>query len=90
MSTARPAADEGSVTTPGDTDDLVPAVAATPAGDALAAALDAVAALYDDALERIAHLAETWDVVDAPADDVRVLRLTERPTVGQRVEHVAA
>ena len=58
----------------------------TPAGDACAAALDAVARIHDDALATIARLAETWD---AP-EDVRVVRLAERPTVAQRAEPAAA
>ncbi|WP_138760402.1 hypothetical protein [Modestobacter altitudinis] len=72
------------MTTPGttatDTED-------TAAGLALAEALHAVARLHEDAMSTIAQLAETGD---APADQVRVLRLAERPTVSQRPEAAAA
>ncbi|MBB3677176.1 hypothetical protein [Modestobacter versicolor] len=78
------------MTTPATTDDVVLAAEETPAGVALAAGLEAVAGLHDEALDRIAHLADTWAAADAPADEVRVLRLAERPTVGQRVEAAAA
>jgi hypothetical protein len=60
---------------------------ATAAAVALDAGLDAVAGLYTDAMECIAHLAETWD---QPEDDAPVVRLTERPTVIQRAEAAAA
>jgi hypothetical protein len=85
------------VTTPGTTEDLADAAEETAAGVALAAGLDAVARLHDDALHLLAHLAETWDqpaeadqAADQPADEVRVLRLAERPVVAQRVEAAAA
>ena len=69
------------------TDDLIAEDGVTPVGDAFAAALDAVARIHDDALAAIARLAESWD---APDDDVRVVRLAERPTVAHRVEAAAA
>ena len=72
------------MTTPGTTDDLARAAGETAAGAALAAGLDAMARLYDDALARIASLA------DQPRDDVQVLRRAELPTVDQRVEAAAA
>jgi hypothetical protein len=75
------------VTTLGTTADLAPDAEETASGAALAAGLDAVARLYDDALDRIDHLAETWDQAD---DEVRVLRPAERPTVTLRVEAAAA
>jgi hypothetical protein len=75
------------VTTPGTTDDLASAAEETTASAALAAGLDALTHLHDDALARIAHLADTWD---QPQDDVRVLRRAELPTVAHRVEAAAA
>jgi hypothetical protein len=79
------------VTTPETTDDLALEVE-QPAGAAilevaLAEGLDAVARLHEAALDLIAHLAETWN---SPDDEVRVLRLAERPAVSQRVEAAAA
>jgi len=72
------------VTTPGttatDTED-------TAAGVALTEALQAVARLHDEAMSTIAQLAE---IRDAPVDQVRVVRLAERPTVAQRIEAEAA
>ena len=59
----------------------------TAAGLALAEALSAVARLHDDAMATIAQLAETGDAPDA---EERVVRLAERPTVGQRTEAAAA
>ena len=80
------------MTTQGTTEDLASVAEETVAGAALAAGLDAVARLHEEAMELIAHLADTWDepADDAQADDVRVLRLAERPTVAQRVESAAA
>jgi hypothetical protein len=75
------------VTTPEMTDDLMLEDGETPVGAAYTAGLDAVARLHDDALDGIARLAETWD---SPADEVRVLRLAERPMVTQRAEAAAA
>ena len=75
------------MTTTGTTDDRVSAVEETAAGAALAAGLDALARLRDDALAHIAHLADTWD---HPQDDVRVLHRAELPTVTHRVEATAA
>ncbi|WP_216870516.1 hypothetical protein [Modestobacter excelsi] len=72
------------MTTPGTT---ATDVEDTAAGLALAEALHAVARLHDDAMSTIAQLAETGD---APADPVQVVRLAERPTVGQRSEAAAA
>jgi hypothetical protein len=72
------------VTTPGTT---ATDAEDTAAGLALAEALHAVARLHDDAMAAIAQLAEAWD---APAEPVRVVRLAERPTVGQRIEAAAA
>jgi hypothetical protein len=87
-----PAADTGDVTTQGTTDDLASAAEETAAGAALAAGLDAVARLHDDAMAVIARLAEGQEAAgdDQAQDDVRVLRLAERPTVAQRVETAAA
>ena len=92
MAAGRPTADTGVVTTQGTTDDRVRAVEETAAGAALAAGLDAVARLHDQAMELIAHLADTWDqpAADGQGDGVRVLRLAERPTVTQRAENAAA
>jgi hypothetical protein len=72
------------VTTPGTT---ATDAEDTAAGLALAEALQAVARLHDDAMATIAQLAETGD---APAEPVRVVRLAERPSVGQRIEAAAA
>ena len=80
------------MTTPGTTDDVATDVEETAAGLALAAGLDAVARLHDDALHAIAQLAENWDADsgDADEDGVRVVRLAERPRVTQRTEAAAA
>ena len=75
------------MTTPGTTDDVATDVEETAAGLALAAGLDAVARMHDDALHAIAQLAEDWD---ADEDEVRVVRLAERPRVTQRAEAAAA
>ena len=75
------------MTTPGTTTDVATDVEETAAGLALAAGLDVVARLHDDALHAIAQLAEDWD---ADEDEVRVVRLAERPRVTQRAEAVAA
>ncbi|WP_369140343.1 hypothetical protein [Modestobacter versicolor] len=85
------------MTTPGTTE-LALEAEETAAAAALTAGLAAVAELYDEALSRIAALAEHGDQADAtdvdeagtPADEVRVLRMAERPVVGQRVESAAA
>jgi hypothetical protein len=86
-----PTADTGDVTTQGTTDDLASAAEETAAGAALAAGLDAVARLHDDAMAVIARLAECQEAAgdDQAPDDVRVLRLAERPTVAQRVDTAA-
>jgi hypothetical protein len=55
--------------------------------EAHATALDAVARIHDAALAAIADLAATWETA---GDDVRVVRLAERPTVALRIEAVAA
>jgi hypothetical protein len=81
----RRTADEWSVTISGTTADRTTGAEETAATAALAAGLDAVAQLYDDAMDLIAHLAETWD----SPEEVRVVRLAERPTVSQRVEAAA-
>jgi len=86
---APPTADTGDVTTQGTTDDLAGTAEETAAGAALAAGLDAVARLHDDAMAVIARLAEGRGD-DQAQDDVRVLRLAERPTVAQRVDTAAA
>jgi hypothetical protein len=72
------------VTTPGTT---ATDAEDTAAGVALTEALQAVARLHEDAMSTIAQLAETGD---APAEPVRVVRLAERPSVGQRIEAAAA
>jgi len=79
-------ADEQGMTSPAPTDDRA-AAEGTPIDVAHAAGIDAVARLHDDALRLIASLAEAWA---APVEDVRVLRLAERPTVAQRDDAVAA
>ena len=73
------------MTTPGSTD--AAAVEETPAGLALAAGLEAVGRLHDDALHSIAQLAENWDTDE---EEVRVVHLAERPQVTQRAEATAA
>jgi hypothetical protein len=79
------------VTTPGTTENPTTEVAASAAGAALAEGLEAVARLHDEAMDRIAQLAEDGAVPeDAPEDEVRVLRLLERPDVLQRAEPAAA
>jgi hypothetical protein len=81
------------VTTQGTTEDLAGAAEETVAGGALAAGLAAVAGLHDEAMAFIARLAETWDEPAAAGeqrDAVRLLRLAERPMVGQRNEPAAA
>jgi hypothetical protein len=78
-------ADDVDMTTD-STDEPMAEDGTTPAGDACAAALDAVARIHAEALATIARLAETWD---APEDDVRVVRLAERPTVAQRLDIAA-
>jgi hypothetical protein len=93
VSKALPAADDDRVTTQGTTEDLASAAEETVAGAALAAGLAAVADLHDDAMALISHLAETWDhpaAADEQGDGVRVLRMADRPTVGQRIETAAA
>lgn len=75
------------MTISGTTEDLPVEVEQTAATAALTEALDAVARMHADAVELIAHLADTWD---SPADAVRVLQPAERPAVGQRVEAAAA
>jgi hypothetical protein len=87
-----PTADTGDVTTQGTTDDRASAAEETAAGAALAAGLEAVARLHDDAMAVIARLAEGREPTgdDRAQDDVRVLRLAERPTVAQRAENAAA
>jgi hypothetical protein len=75
------------VTTPGTTDAVITENQGTAAEAAHIAGLEAVARLHEEAMGRIAHLAEGWD---SPADEGRVLRMTERPTVTQHVEAVAA
>jgi hypothetical protein len=75
------------VTTPGTTDALITEDEATAAEAAHIAGLEAVARLHEEAMARIAQLAEGWH---AGADEGRVLRMTERPTVTQHVEAVAA
>jgi len=80
------------VTTPGTTDDRTSADEGTPVDVAHAAGLDAVARLHDEALRLIASLAEDWAApvpAVAAADEVRVLRMAERPTVAQRVDSAA-
>jgi hypothetical protein len=80
------------VTAEGTTEDVASAAEETAAGAALAAGLDAVARLHDDAMGLIAALADGWDpsAADEGGDDVRVLRLAERPTVMQRADSAAA
>jgi hypothetical protein len=110
------------VTTPGTTQDLATEAEESAAGAALAAGLDTVARLHDEAMDRIAQLAAAGTTAaerspeatapdgevpaehapddhapddhareDAAADDeVRVLRLVERPDVAPRVETAAA
>jgi len=58
-----------------------------PVGAAYAAGVDAVARIHDEALAEIARLADTWD---SPEDDMRVVRLAERPAVALRTEAAAA
>ena len=78
------------MTTLGTTEDHVAADEGTPTDVTYAAGIDAVARLHDDALQLIAHLAEAWAApAPAAADDVRVLRIAERPTVTQRVDVAA-
>ena len=79
-------ADESIVTTPETTDVPVAVDDPTALDTAFAAALDAVSRLHDDALAAIAALADAWDT---PADEVRVLRRAELPTVTQRVDAAA-
>jgi hypothetical protein len=81
------AADERSVTTPGTTDILTTDDEGTANEAAHVAGLETVARLHDEAMDRIAQLADGWD---SPADEGRVLRMTERPTVAQHLEAVAA
>jgi hypothetical protein len=75
------------VTTSGTTDALTTDDGGTAADAAHLAGLEAVARLHDEAMDRIAQLAERWA---SPAEEGRVLRITERPTVTQHVEAVAA
>jgi hypothetical protein len=58
-----------------------------PVGAAYAAGVEAVARIHDEALAEIARLADTWD---SPEDDMRVVRLAERPAVALRTEPAAA
>jgi hypothetical protein len=74
------------MTTPGTTEDRLRDDEGTAAGAALTLALEAVAALHEQALATIAELAATWD---APVDGARVLRLAERPGVGARARAAA-
>jgi hypothetical protein len=86
-------ADDHRVTSQGTTEDLAGAAGQTAAGAALAAGLEAVADLHDDAMALIAHLSETWDhraAADEQGDAVRVLQIADRPTVGQRIKTAAA
>jgi hypothetical protein len=87
VSTGSHTADKKRVTTLDMTDDLATGDEGTAADVAHAAGLETIARLHDEALERIAHLHETWD---SPEDEVRVLHLAERPTVVQRAEAAAA
>jgi hypothetical protein len=80
-------ADERLVTTLATTDALITEDEATAAEAAHIDGLEAVARLHEQAMARIAQLAEGWN---APADEPRVLRMTERPTVTQHVEAAAA
>ena len=73
-------ADGTPVTTPGTTDTRTSDAEATAAEAAHLAGLETVARLHDEAMDLIAQLAESGD---SPADEVRVLRMTERPTVTQ-------
>ena len=76
------------MTTPGTTDDHTPEAEGTAIDVAYAAGCDAVVRLHDEALQLIAHIAQAWA---APADEsVVVLRIAERPTVGQRADAAAA
>jgi hypothetical protein len=73
------------VTTPGTTAAIAAEV--TTPDVALAEGLEAVAALRDDVMGAIAHLAGTWD---SPDGDDRVLRMTGRPDLTGRHEAAAA
>jgi len=74
------------VITPATPDARPAADEGAPIDAAYAAGIDAVGRLHDDALQLIAHLADAWA---APADDARVLRMAERPTVAQRADAAA-
>jgi len=71
------------MTTPGTTEDRRRDDEETVAGAALTLALEAVAALHEEALAVIAEVATTWD---APVGEPRVLRMAERPGPGTHAQ----
>jgi predicted nucleotide-binding protein len=78
------------VTTQETTDVLVAGNEQTAVEAAYAAGLDAVIRLHDDALARIAHLAETWDQPQAEVQQAEVqqahVQVQAQQAEGQQAE----